>query len=77
MPVSQALQTAKERGLDLVEVAATAVPPVCRLMDYGRYKFEQSKNERQARHGHRAGMVRELRIRPTLRSMIWRARPAW
>lgn len=66
MPTPQALQMARERGMDLVEVAATARPPVCRLMDYGRYKFEQAKKERLARKGHRGGMIRELRVRPKI-----------
>jgi translation initiation factor IF-3 len=66
MPTPQALQVARERGMDLVEVAATARPPVCRLLDYGRYKFEQAKKERQAKRGHRGSMIRELRVRPKI-----------
>ena len=49
MPLSQALETARKYNLDLVEVAATATPPVCRLLDYGKYKYEQPKKEREAR----------------------------
>ena len=49
IPLYQALQTARERNLDLVEVAPTAAPPVCKMMDYGRYKYEQTKKEREAR----------------------------
>ncbi|MFA5317510.1 MAG: translation initiation factor IF-3, partial [Dehalococcoidales bacterium] len=47
----QALDTARKRSLDLVEVAPTAVPPVCRLMDYGKYRYEQAKKDRESRKG--------------------------
>lgn len=66
MPLAQALGIAEERDLDLVEVAATAVPPVCRLLDYGKYKYEQSKKEREAKKGQRISMVREVRLRPKI-----------
>jgi translation initiation factor IF-3 len=49
LTVAQALETANRHNLDLVEVAPTAVPPVCRLMDYGKFKYEQTKKEREAR----------------------------
>lgn len=66
MPVYQALQMARERDLDLVEVAASAVPPVCRIMDYGKYKFEQTKKEREARKSRKNVVVREMRLRPRI-----------
>ena len=66
MPTFQAIQIAKDRGLDLVEVAAQATPPVCRILDYGKFKYEQEKKERQARKGQRSGLLRELRIRPKI-----------
>lgn len=66
MPTHQAIQMAKDRGLDLVEVAAQAIPPVCRVLDYGKFKYEQEKKERQARKGQRSGVLRELRIRPKI-----------
>ena len=66
MPTPQAIQMAKDRGLDLVEVAAQATPPVCRVLDYGKFKYEQEKKERQARKGQRSGVLRELRIRPKI-----------
>lgn len=66
MPVYQAIASARERGLDLVEVAPQAVPPVCRILDYGKFKYEQEKKERQARKGQRSGELRELRIRPKI-----------
>ncbi len=57
---------ARERNVDLVEVAPTAAPPVCRLMDYGKYKYQQIKKERQSRRTQRATEVRELRLRPKI-----------
>ena len=66
MPLQQALQVARERSLDLVEVASTAVPPVCRLLDYGKYKYEQAKKERESRKGRRGSLVREVRLRPRI-----------
>ena len=52
MPLEQAREVARKQNLDLVEVAATAVPPVCRLLDYGKYKYEQAKKEREAKRNH-------------------------
>lgn len=66
MPVPQALALAREQGLDLVEVAATAQPPVCRIIDYGRFKYEQAKKERQAKKGQHLSQVREVKIRPKI-----------
>jgi translation initiation factor IF-3 len=57
---------AKTRNLDLVEVAATAEPPVCRLLDYGKYKYEQAKKEREAKKSQRVSLLREVRIRPKI-----------
>ena len=68
VPVRQAIQMARERNLDLVEVAPTAVPPVCRILDYGRYKFEQAKKEREARKTRKASLLREVRLRPRIDS---------
>lgn len=59
-----ALQLAEERGVDLVEVAPTAVPPVCRLMDYGKFRYEQSKKEREARRNQRQAEIKEIRLKP-------------
>jgi len=66
MPLKQALETARKHNLDLVEVAATAVPPVCRLLDYGKYRYEQAKKEREARKGQKASVLREVRVRPKI-----------
>ncbi len=66
MPVQKALQIAYERGLDLVQVASTVAPPVCRLLDYGKYKYEQTKKERKAKRGQRVGLLKEVRLRPKI-----------
>lgn len=55
---------AEERGFDLVEVAPTAVPPVCRIMDYGKFRYEQSKKEREARKNQRQVEVKQIRLEP-------------
>ncbi|TRZ92765.1 MAG: translation initiation factor IF-3 [Dehalococcoidia bacterium] len=67
MPIEKALQLANEQNLDLVEVSSTSVPPVCRLLDYGKYKYEQTKKERKARRSQRASLLKEVRIRPRVK----------
>jgi translation initiation factor IF-3 len=66
VPLQKALQIAYERGLDLVQVASTVAPPVCRLLDYGKYKYEQTKKERKAKRGQRVGLLKEVRLRPKI-----------
>ncbi len=66
MPLYQAWEKAKQDNLDLVEVAATAVPPVCRLLDYGKYRYEQTKKEREARKSQKVSLLREVRLRPKI-----------
>ena len=62
IPIGQARQLAEAAGLDLVEIAPNADPPVCRIMDYGRYKYEQEKREKQSRQSHAAGKVKEIKF---------------
>lgn len=62
MPTSEALAAARQRDLDLVEVAPNAQPPVCRLLDYGKYKYDQAKRERAGRHQHHSEL-REVRFK--------------
>jgi len=66
MPLYQAREVAQKHNLDLVEVAPTATPPVCRLMDYGKYKYLQTKKEREARKGQKLSLLREVRLRPKI-----------
>ncbi|MCI0437703.1 MAG: translation initiation factor IF-3 [Chloroflexi bacterium] len=61
MPVREALKIAEERNLDLVEVAPSANPPVCRLMDYGKFKYEATRKEREARKARKVKATNELR----------------
>jgi translation initiation factor IF-3 len=66
MPLYQALDLAKKKNYDLVEVAPTAVPPVCRIMDYGKFKYEQAKKEREMKKGQKNAVLREVRLRPKI-----------
>ena len=61
-----ALKRAEEAGLDLVEVAPTAVPPVCRIMDYSKYKYEQEKREKEARKKQKIVHIKEIRLSPKI-----------
>jgi translation initiation factor IF-3 len=64
LPLSQALDAAGQSGLDLVEVAPEADPPVCRIMDFGRYKYEQSKKSSESRKKSPTIEVKEVKFRP-------------
>lgn len=66
LPLRDALRIADERQLDLVEVAPQAKPPVCRIMDYGRYRYEQSKREKEAKKKQRIITVKEVKLRPNI-----------
>jgi translation initiation factor IF-3 len=57
---------ARESGLDLVEVAPSANPPVCRMLDYGRFKYEQAKKEREAKKHQKNVLLREIRMKPKI-----------
>jgi translation initiation factor IF-3 len=63
MPTFKALALAQEKGLDLVEVAPTAVPPVCRILDYGQYKYELQKREREQKKKQKSQTFKEIRLR--------------
>ena len=64
--VAEALQIARERGTDLVEVAPNADPPVCRLMNYGKFLYERAKKDREARKSQKQTEVKEIRLRPKI-----------
>ena len=66
MTLRQALEVARKQSFDLVEVAPTAVPPVCRLLDYGKYKYEQAKKERELKKSQKVSLLREVRFRPNI-----------
>jgi len=66
MPIREALRRAQEAQLDLVRVASTAKPPVCKIMDYGKFKYEQSKKEKEARKKQKVINIKEIRMNPNI-----------
>ncbi len=66
MPFKEALAHAMEKGLDLVEISPNAAPPVCRMMDYGKYCFEQAKREKEAKKNQKVIQVKEVKLRPNI-----------
>jgi translation initiation factor IF-3 len=66
IPTRDALEMAREKGLDLVEVAPNASPPVCRLMDYGKFRYEQSRKERDSRRNQHVTRLKEVRVEPKI-----------
>ncbi len=63
---AEAIQMARDQGVDLVEVSPNASPPVCRLLDYGRFRYTQTKRDREARKSQKTNVVREVRFRPRI-----------
>ncbi len=66
MQLDEALRLAREKNLDLVNVAPQAKPPVCRIMDFGKFKYEQSKRDKEARKKQRSITVKEIKVRPNI-----------
>lgn len=66
LQIFEALRRAQEKGMDLVEVAPEGKPPVCRIMDYGRYRYEQAKKDREARKHQKSVDVKEIKLRPKI-----------
>ena len=66
MTLAAARELAKKSNLDIVEVAPTSVPPVCRLLDYGKFKYEQQKKEQQSKKSQKVTLLREIRMRPKI-----------
>jgi translation initiation factor IF-3 len=64
MPTSQALRVAGDKGFDLVEISPGALPPVCRIMDYGKFKYEEAKKKQQQRKGTTTSETKEIKFRP-------------
>lgn len=62
------MEISRQKELDLVEVAPKAVPPVCRIMDYGKYRYEQTKREKEANKQHQSAKLKEIRLRPKIES---------
>ncbi|MGE4219378.1 MAG: translation initiation factor IF-3 [Alphaproteobacteria bacterium] len=68
MPTREALARAEQYGLDLVEVSPTAAPPVCKILDYGKYKFQEQKRKSEARKKQKVIEVKEIKFRPNIDS---------
>jgi translation initiation factor IF-3 len=66
LPVREALTLAQSKGLDLVEVSPTARPPVCRIMDYGKFKYEQNRRARKAKKKQHVTQIKEIKMRPKI-----------
>jgi translation initiation factor IF-3 len=66
MRIEEALARARSYGLNLIEVAATANPPVCKIVDFGKFRYQQAKLDREKRSAHHAGKVKELKFRPNI-----------
>ena len=64
LPIQEALRVARESNKDLVEVSPTAVPPVCRILDYGKFLYEKSKKDKEARRAQKVIEVKEIQLRP-------------
>jgi translation initiation factor IF-3 len=66
MPLTDAINLARHHGVDLVEIAATAVPPVCRLVDFGKYRYEMAKKEKESKKHQHASIVKEVQLSPRI-----------
>lgn len=66
MPTNQAVEEAQKRGLDLIEVAPNSDPPVCRMMDHGKFRYEQQKKAKETKKKSRQAQVKSIRIRPNI-----------
>ena len=66
IPIDQALEMARDAGSDLVEIAPNANPPVCKILDYGKYKFEQEKRQKESRKKQKQLRLKEIRMQPKI-----------
>lgn len=66
VPLAQAMAMSEEKGLDLVNISPKAVPPVCKIMDYGKFRFEQAKREKEAKKSQRIVEIKEIRFSPKI-----------
>lgn len=64
--IQKALEAASQHDLDLVEIAPSASPPVCRIIDFSKFKYDQEKKEREAKKHHKQGRVKEIRVKPNI-----------
>ncbi len=66
MPVREAMKLAEEAGVDLVKIAPTAKPPVCKIVDYGKFKYEQTRKEKEAKKKQKVIEIKEIRLSPNI-----------
>lgn len=66
VPLSRALELAREKELDLILIAPSVTPPVCRIGDYGRFRYELEKKEKEARKAHKTGTIKEIKLSPKI-----------
>ena len=66
MPTSSAMEAAQEAGLDLVEIVPNADPPVCKILDYGKFKFQEQKKKNEARKRQKVQEIKEIKLRPNI-----------
>ena len=66
MPITSALEAAEEAGLDLVEIVPTADPPVCKILDYGKFRFAEQKKKNEARKKQKVVEIKEIKLRPQI-----------
>ena len=66
IPLTEAINLARQHGVDLVEIASTAVPPVCRLVDFGKYRYEMAKKEKESKKHQHASIVKEVQLSPRI-----------
>ena len=64
MPISEALRIAEDENLDLVEISPDAKPPVCKIMDHGKFKYEQTKKKQEAKRKQKNSQIKEIKVRP-------------
>jgi translation initiation factor IF-3 len=64
LPIEEALERAEERGMDLVEVSPNAKPPVCKIMDYGKFKYQRTKQLQEAKKKQKGYQIKEIKVRP-------------
>ncbi len=66
LPLNEAINMARAKGVDLVEIVPNAIPPVCRLVDFGKFRYEQAKQDKEARKHHHANKVKEVQLSPNI-----------
>ena len=66
LPIAQAVSAARAQGLDLVEISSSSIPPVCRIVNFGKFKYEQEKKEKAAKKNQKIVLLKEIKIRPKI-----------